>query len=298
MRAKKNRTPAPIVQDDGNGTPVVQEFVEGSRSRRRRRSVEETEIEPEKEVEEKEPEDAFFSEDFLDTDSDFESFGSGLDFGSNDDEMSEAAIAEENNAEMEILDVFKVNHNKHRMDVVEESEPELEPEPEPEPELEPEPAPVLRGNNVLVNLQDEVARRTESFGNRLVGISDVEFDYTSEKVPGVQVSEGALLLANYKVYIDGTKRDWDKLFEIKVPKGSFVEIETGVTFSIPEGYVLEISLADGAEEKYSVTMHKLVLTPKEALESIIVTMEAESEGAYVSKIGRVIKCQLVKSVEE
>jgi len=54
--------------------------------------------------------------------------------------------------------------------------------------------------------------------------------YADESVDSVVIAENLnIQLPTYKVYVDGMLQEWDNVFEVKIPAGSLVEVETGVT---------------------------------------------------------------------
>jgi hypothetical protein len=236
----------------------------------------------------------FFGGDFADDDSmSFGDFGDmALDVFANDDEMDDETKAIENNAEMEILDLFKIDNDKQHMDVIHQ-EKEEEPEPEPEPEEEPEPEPFkIDADNVVGALKIATETIYDRVTKRIAKTDGVEIVYDNTAVPSVFKGDGYLSLANYRIYTHDVKENWDELFEVKARKGDFFEVETGVALIIPEGYLLEISVSKYSKEKYSIDFDTVVLDNVEAAKPIILNVKAE-EGAYLSRIGRVIECRLV-----
>ena len=127
------------------------------------------------------------------------------------------------------------------------------------------------------------------------GVDDftIQIKYLSKEIPSVLNLNNALQIANYRVYVNGRLCEWDELYEIKFRKGSKIELETGVSFRIPEGYCLEFSISEENQNKFSVNMQPTRLSAKEARQQVILWLNA-LEGAYLSKIGRVIECRVVK----
>lgn len=118
--------------------------------------------------------------------------------------------------------------------------------------------------------------------------------YYEDSVKAAKVSDGIISLSNNKVYVDGRLSEWDDCFEIKVKAGSQVEIETGIGFSIPEGCRLEVCCSRKQAEKYYFKPSSILLDSRDAIEPLVVSLSA-LEGAYLSKIGRIIECQIVES---
>ena len=122
-----------------------------------------------------------------------------------------------------------------------------------------------------------------------------ELLYRDKKVPKAVTESGKLKLASYRVYVNGVEQDWDRLYEIKVPKGSRIDVETGVGVVLPKSATLVVEVADSTLAKFSLkqdSTSKKQYSSCEALDPIIASFIAE-EGAYLSKIGRVVECQVV-----
>lgn len=200
----------------------------------------------------------------------------------------------------EIADAFEIKNYRTEesesipiFEVEEEPEPEPE-EPEPEPESEPESVRIDRsGEDVLERLKAD----TEDYRNR-VQVTNGEYCdvvYSTKSVPKVVTSDGKMKLANHRVFVNGKEQHWDYLYEMKVPKGSRVDVDTGVGVVLPTGASIELAVAESTLAKYSLRVSKeskTVFSRQEAVDPLIVSFVAE-EGAYLSKIGRVVECQIV-----
>lgn len=178
----------------------------------------------------------------------------------------------------------------------EESEEQKEPEEQEELEEQEEPAHKKldrSGLDVLERLKVD----TEDFRKRS-GAGGEEYcclDYANDSVPDVVSEGGKMKLPTYRVYVNGVEKQWDRLFEVKVPAGAVVEVETGVSLTIPKDASLELQIEDSTLEKYNLRMPnhcKTTFSSTEVLDPLVVSFIAR-EGAYLSKVGRVIECQIV-----
>lgn len=118
--------------------------------------------------------------------------------------------------------------------------------------------------------------------------------YADESVDSVVIAENLnIQLPTYKVYVDGMLQEWDNVFEVKIPAGSLVEVETGVTMSVPGQVRVKLVAADCLMDKYSLECVNggRVLSEDELKEPVVMSFQA-CEGAYLSKTGRVVECQL------
>ncbi len=110
---------------------------------------------------------------------------------------------------------------------------------------------------------------------------------TAEDSLYVVKTERGLLFSNYRVFVDGVLQFWDKTFEVKISKGAQVEVETGVHLKIPQGVKAELCSVKELEEKHA--LHFL----GGSIEGEVVAFFQAGEGAYLSKIGRIVQCQFV-----
>ncbi len=118
--------------------------------------------------------------------------------------------------------------------------------------------------------------------------------YADESVDSVVIAENLnIQLPTYKVYVDGMLQEWDNVFEVKIPAGSLVEVETGVTMSVPGQVRVKLVAADCLMDKYSLECVNggRFLSEDELKEPVVMSFQA-CEGAYLSKTGRVVECQL------
>lgn len=142
---------------------------------------------------------------------------------------------------------------------------------------------------------------------RLAAVSDMYFNgkvfaesdkcilyYADESVDSVVISEdSAVLLPVYRVYVNGKLQKWDRLFEIKIPAGSLVEVETGVKITVPGSVHVRLVAVDDLKCKYSLESvgDSRILSRNELKEPLVMSFRA-CEGAYLSKAGRVVECQI------
>lgn len=126
------------------------------------------------------------------------------------------------------------------------------------------------------------------------GRKSIEVFYYDSDAEDVETEDGKFLLANNKVFVNGKLACWDDLFEVKVPAGTKVEIETGIGFGIPSGCRLGIGCSEESSNKFYFKPVHYEVDSCAASDSIIVTLEA-LEGAYLSKVGRLIECQVIAS---
>lgn len=200
--------------------------------------------------------------------------------------------AKEHNKELQILNLFGVRNKLQEKVDEEEEELDLFPIPEEVQEQEPdvEYKPDLTSNNVISTL----AKATEFYDSFFCAEGEeLGIHYKTEDVAGVSSVEGKLILPTTQVYVNGKMRDWDEIFEIKVHDNETLEVDTGVCLSVPDGFGVEVSISDENREKYSVDVDTTMLSAKEAMSGVFVKLLPRN-GAYVSKLGRFIECQLVK----
>lgn len=138
------------------------------------------------------------------------------------------------------------------------------------------------GKDVLACLKGTA----ETYG-KLSGSSDYADIIRRDGVPEVAERGNLFVFANYKVFVDGIERSWDKSFEIKVPCGSIVELDTGVEIKVPENVSVVVAGVPELEAKYA-----LKLLDSSVANSITARFVAK-QGAYLSKIGRVLECSLI-----
>lgn len=138
--------------------------------------------------------------------------------------------------------------------------------------------------DVLKRLQEVTALYQESQGFCEKGFCEIE---TVEDSVQVVKTEKGLLFSNYRVFVDGVQQLWDTMFEVKLPKGSQVEVATGVCLKVPQGVQAELCGIAELEEK-----HALRFLGGSTGGEVVAFFQAD-EGAYVSKIGRIVQCQFV-----
>lgn len=114
--------------------------------------------------------------------------------------------------------------------------------------------------------------------------------YDNSTVPEVVERNKALELSSYHVFVDGKRKYWDDLFEVRIPAGSTVVVETGVSLRVPEGITIELSGTEGMFEKFA--LEQIGENIVKSGEPIIATFKA-GEGAYLSKVGRLVSCRLI-----
>lgn len=135
----------------------------------------------------------------------------------------------------------------------------------------------------------------EYFNSRVFVESDkCGLVYADESVDSVVIAENLnIQLPTYKVYVDGMLQEWDNVFEVKIPTGSLVEVETGVTMSVPGQVRVKLVAADCLMDKYALKCVNgdRVLSEDELKEPVVMSFQAY-DGAYLSKTGRVVECQL------
>lgn len=153
-------------------------------------------------------------------------------------------------------------------------------------------------NYVDTDVLDKLSKTTERyFWYKKTLSNDDEFsvEYSNDKVPSASVTNNkGLLLATYRVYVDGVLVTWDDMYEVKIPEGSIVDVETGTYFIIPQSIKISVKGTPDVLEKYSLKF----IGPLEPLdccnagETIIARFKAE-DYAYLSKIGRAVECRII-----
>lgn len=173
---------------------------------------------------------------------------------------------------------------------------ELVEEPEEEqPEFSEEAEKEQTGTGGIDVLSRLAVVSDEYFNSRVfVESGKCGLVYADESVDSVVIAENLnIQLPTYKVYVDGMLQEWDNVFEVKIPAGSLVEVETGVTMSVPGQVRVRLVAADCLMDKYSLECVNggRVLSEDELKEPVVMSFQA-CEGAYLSKTGRVVECQL------
>jgi len=148
------------------------------------------------------------------------------------------------------------------------------------------------GGKASGNILKRLREKTRWYFHREVGSSDsVDLIYYDECDLVPKLEDGKFLLGSNKVYVNGELQHWDDVFEIKCMAGSVVEIETGVGFSIPPFCKLNVVCNSMADIHYFDPV-EFDLDGHRASEPQVVRLVAK-EGAYLSKMGRMIECQVV-----
>lgn len=173
---------------------------------------------------------------------------------------------------------------------------ELVEEPEEEqPEFSEEAEKEQTGTGGIDVLSRLAVVSDEYFNSRVfVESGKCGLVYADESVDSVVIAENLnIQLPTYKVYVDGMLQEWDNVFEVKIPAGSLVEVETGVTMSVPGQVRVRLVAADCLMDKYSLECVNggRVLSEDELKEPVVMSFQA-CDGAYLSKTGRVVECQL------
>lgn len=146
----------------------------------------------------------------------------------------------------------------------------------------------------VVSIVDRLKKVQEKYASAKHDTDSIEILYYDDKAPNVETKDNKFLLANNKVYVNGRLMEWDSLFEVRVPAGAEVEIETGIGFKIPLDCQLNISCSKESSDKFYFKPMWCTIKPDMAAEAVTVVLEAE-EGAYFSKVGRLVECQIVAS---
>lgn len=180
-------------------------------------------------------------------------------------------------------DFFKVPE-KPKEDGLEELFEVQEEEPAEEKEL----SHAWSSNSVLERLRQLTEEMESGRFSRDNNYCKIEYD--SKAVPEVVEGNKVLELPSYRVFVDGKKREWDDLFEVRVPAGSTVAIETGVRLRVPEGIIIELGGTENSFEKFA--LEQTGDNTAKSGEPIIATFKA-GEGAYLSKVGRLVSCRLI-----
>lgn len=148
------------------------------------------------------------------------------------------------------------------------------------------------GRKVSGNILKRIREKTKWYFHREVGSADsVNLIYYDECDLVPKLEDGKFFLGSNKVYVNGELQHWDDVFEIKCMAGSVVEIETGIGFSIPPFCKLNVVCNSMAAVHYFDPV-EFDLDGQRASEPQVVRLVAR-EGAYLSKMGRMIECQVV-----
>lgn len=115
---------------------------------------------------------------------------------------------------------------------------------------------------------------------------EIGVNYLDDKVPKLTVVNGAVQLRPYRVYVNGHLKKWDRRAEIRAVEGDSVEIEFGVSFSIPEGYRAVLEPIEELAEKYALhfPLHEFVVEPITHSTPLCLKLKA-LDTAYVSASG-------------
>lgn len=109
--------------------------------------------------------------------------------------------------------------------------------------------------------------------------------------------DGTMMIPIRRVFVNGILEDWDPVNEIKVQRELEFELDTGVSFLLPNHYELEITEVPGVREKYGLRMVGGVqrLNRQTALHPIVVVMTACEDLAYVQRFQGVVRARLVRA---
>ena len=147
------------------------------------------------------------------------------------------------------------------------------------------------------NIFDRLENITDSYNSRNAGVcsEDVVVNYFDESVKVSVQDTGVITMPNSVVYINGFKRDWDKVNETRVGKDDIIELDLGVGFSIPDGYELMISGVKDLQSKYGLVIEQEdKIIRQAALFPIVIRLKAINDVAYIQKYRSIINATFVK----
>lgn len=150
-------------------------------------------------------------------------------------------------------------------------------------------------SNLLHSLQNNIA----IYNSRNSGViaDDIQIRYYNEGGCEVQMTDdGRLILPNQRVYYKGMMEDWDRVSEVRIPKGAEFEVDLGIGIFLPDGYELEIAGVRELRTKYGLEVVNGIihLSRQDAMFSIVVPMHAVDDLAYVQKYKSLVQARLVR----
>lgn len=115
-------------------------------------------------------------------------------------------------------------------------------------------------------------------------------EYCDKQVPEVLEVDHRLEFPTYKVFVNGKQKTWNELFEIPIPSGASVTVDTGIALRVPRGIKIELGCEEKASEKFA--LKQTGSNEVKSGDTIVMDFIA-GEGAYLSKIGRLVSCRLI-----
>lgn len=134
-----------------------------------------------------------------------------------------------------------------------------------------------------------------AYGKRNSGVfsNDIVVKYVDDSLNKVQVEGGVLLLPCYKIFVNGKNREWDSVGEIRLSKDDEkIEIELGVTLSVPDNCVIRISEPIDSQDKFGLKVKQTVLNRQDALWRITLCAEAVRNCVYVQKKNFLLRAEV------
>ena len=151
--------------------------------------------------------------------------------------------------------------------------------------------------------RDSLLRKVQNiiavYNSRNSGVvsEDIQIRYYHDNMNEVQTTEdGRLVFPNQRVYYRGFTEEWDRVNEVRVPKGAEFEVDLGIGVFLPDGYELELAGVRELRTKYELELIDGVvhLSRQNAMFPIVVQLRAVGDMAYVQKHKSLIQARLVR----
>jgi hypothetical protein len=109
------------------------------------------------------------------------------------------------------------------------------------------------------------------------------------------IDDTTILLKPYRVFVNNKPIYWNRNREIEIPNGALVQIDSGITFEIPQKFRVVADIQPFmAEELFLISLEKeKVINCNDELKGITFHFRATSE-TYISKSSEFCKCKIHK----
>lgn len=186
-----------------------------------------------------------------------------------------------------------------------EPEPESTSEPELKPALEPESAIESKWesssnfrNRFKFRQQVNMGKASVLLPKELPVISttdSVVLKHQSMNVKNPVQKHGMIEMYNSCIYRDNKTIPWDIRFELQIPEGTEVIVDTGIGIRIPKGYgILLVPVAE-LEEKFGLKVtSQLNVNPIDAMYSMKFSVKSISPMAYIAKNRALVQVKIFK----
>lgn len=114
------------------------------------------------------------------------------------------------------------------------------------------------------------------------------------------LSNGALALYPYKVYVNNQLAAWDKIFEVRLKKRDTVIVEFGISFDLPDGCRLQVCAFKDLKQKFGCHLIEdyRMYEPKMLKVPLMASLEVISSTAYLTAYQPIIQAFIIQSNKE